>query len=31
MAAQGDFDAVVVNDEVGRAAAELVELIDSVC
>jgi guanylate kinase len=28
MAAQGDFDAVVINDDVPRAAAELVALID---
>jgi guanylate kinase len=31
MAAEGEFDAVVVNDDVGRAAAELVGLIEAVC
>ena len=31
MAARGDFDARVVNDDVGRAAAELVGLIERVC
>jgi guanylate kinase len=31
LAARGDFDAVVINDDVGRAAAELVGLIERVC
>jgi guanylate kinase len=31
LAAESEFDAVVVNDEVGRAAAELVGLIEAVC
>ena len=31
MAAEPEFDAVVVNDDVGRAAAELVELIETHC
>jgi guanylate kinase len=31
MAADSEFDAVVVNDDVGRAAAELVGLIEAVC
>ena len=31
MAAEGEFDVVVVNDDVGRAAAELVGLIEAVC
>ncbi|MDT4892157.1 MAG: guanylate kinase [Pseudonocardiales bacterium] len=31
MAAESEFDAVVVNDDVGRAAAELVGLIEAVC
>ncbi|MEO8889711.1 MAG: guanylate kinase [Jatrophihabitantaceae bacterium] len=31
MAAEGEFDAVVVNDDVGRAAAELVGWIEAVC
>lgn len=31
MAALGEFDAVVVNDDVERAAAELVALIESAC
>jgi guanylate kinase len=31
MAADDEFDAVVVNDDVGRAAAELVGLIEAVC
>jgi guanylate kinase len=31
LAASGEFDAVVVNDDVGRAARELVELIEAVC
>lgn len=31
LAAGGEFDAVVVNDDVGRAAAELVGLIEAVC
>jgi guanylate kinase len=31
MAAEREFDAVVVNDDVGRAAAELVALIEAVC
>lgn len=31
MAAEAEFDAVVVNDDVRRAAAELVALIDAVC
>lgn len=31
MAADKEFDAVVVNDDVGRAAAELVTLIEAVC
>ncbi|HSY15933.1 MAG TPA: guanylate kinase [Jatrophihabitantaceae bacterium] len=31
MQARGDFDAVIVNDEVGHAAAELVRLIEGVC
>ena len=31
MAAEGEFDAVVVNDDVERAAAELVALIEAVC
>jgi guanylate kinase len=31
MAARGDFDARVVNDDVSRAAAELVGLIERVC
>jgi guanylate kinase len=31
MAAEAEFDAVVVNDEVGRAAAELVRLIEAAC
>jgi guanylate kinase len=31
MAARGDFDARVVNDDVGRAATELVGLIERVC
>ncbi|MGH8963051.1 MAG: guanylate kinase [Jatrophihabitantaceae bacterium] len=31
LAAEGEFDAVVVNDDVGRAAAELVGLIEAVC
>jgi guanylate kinase len=29
MAAESEFDAVVVNDDVGRAAAELVALIEA--
>jgi guanylate kinase len=29
MAAEGEFDAVVVNDDIGRAAAELVALIEA--
>jgi guanylate kinase len=31
LAAEGEFDVVVVNDDVGRAAAELVGLIEAVC
>lgn len=31
MDAEDEFDAVVVNDDVGRAAAELVALIETVC
>jgi guanylate kinase len=31
MAAEGEFDDVVVNDDVGRAAGELVGLIEAVC
>ena len=31
MAAEGEFDAIVVNDDVERAAAELVALIEAVC
>jgi guanylate kinase len=31
LAARDDFDAVVINDDVGRAAAELVTLIERVC
>jgi guanylate kinase len=31
LAAVGEFDAVVVNDDVGRAAAKLVDLIEAVC
>jgi guanylate kinase len=31
LAAAGEFDAVVVNDDVGRAASELVTLMDAVC
>jgi guanylate kinase len=31
MAAEGEFDAVVVNDDVSRAAGELVALIEAVC
>jgi guanylate kinase len=31
MAAEGEFDVVVVNDDVGRAAAELVALIEAAC
>jgi guanylate kinase len=31
MAAEPEFDAVIVNDEVGHAAAELVGLIEAVC
>jgi guanylate kinase len=31
MAAEGEFDAVLVNDEVGRTAADLVDLIEAVC
>jgi guanylate kinase len=31
MAAEGEFDAVVVNDDVGRATAELVRLVEAVC
>lgn len=31
LAADGEFDAVIVNDDVGRAAAELVDLIEAVC
>jgi guanylate kinase len=31
MAAEPEFDAVVVNDDVGRAAAELVRLIEAQC
>ena len=31
LAAEGEFDAVVVNDDVRRAAAELVALIEAVC
>jgi guanylate kinase len=31
LAAEGEFDAVVVNDDVERAAAELVALIEAAC
>jgi guanylate kinase len=31
LAAEAEFDAVVVNDDVGRAAAELVALIEAAC
>jgi guanylate kinase len=31
LAAESEFDAVIVNDDVGRAAAELVGLIEAVC
>ena len=31
MAAEGEFDAVIVNDDVERAAAELVGLLESAC
>jgi guanylate kinase len=31
LAAETEFDAVVINDEIGRAAAELVALIDAAC
>ncbi len=31
LSAEGEFDDVVVNDEIGRAAAELVGLIEAVC
>ncbi|MDQ6849612.1 MAG: guanylate kinase [Actinomycetota bacterium] len=31
LAAEAEFDAVVVNDDVGRAAGELVDLMDAVC
>ena len=31
MAAESEFDAVIVNDDVGRAAAELVRLIETHC
>jgi guanylate kinase len=31
LAAEGEFDAVVVNDDVRRAAGELVALIEAVC
>jgi guanylate kinase len=31
LAADSEFDRVVVNDDVGRAAAELVALIEAVC
>jgi guanylate kinase len=31
LAAEGEFDAIVVNEDVGRAAAELVALIEAAC
>ena len=31
LSAEGEFDRVIVNDDVGRAAAELVALIEAVC
>jgi guanylate kinase len=31
LAAESEFDAVIVNDDIGRAAAELVALIEDVC
>jgi guanylate kinase len=31
LAAEGEFDTVVVNDEIGRAAAELVAWIEAIC
>jgi guanylate kinase len=31
MAAEDEFDAVIVNDDVERAAAELVGLLESAC
>jgi guanylate kinase len=31
MQAEGEFDRVIVNDDVQRAAAELVALIEAVC
>jgi guanylate kinase len=31
LAAESEFDAVVVNDDVERAAAELVDLIEAEC
>jgi guanylate kinase len=31
MAAEGEFDAVVVNDEIGHAATELVRLMEAAC
>ncbi len=31
LAAEAEFDAVVVNDDVGRAAAELIDLMDAAC
>jgi guanylate kinase len=31
LSAEGEFDRVIVNDDVGHAAAELVALIEAVC
>jgi guanylate kinase len=31
LAAESEFDKVIVNDDVGRAAAELVSLIEAAC